>query len=164
MDYYFDKSRHFFPFTDLDENCYRTRELVELEGVMEPFDFPNQELREMLRSKKQQPKCKLLIVSASKEDERFLQSGSGFEKKNLKMNIRLSNDEFEISGTLYLTKNNFNQFLKKLEKLRFDDETFSKLSIITIGGRKTDEREIYVEGYCEGLEIVRSRKKHQSSQ
>lgn len=153
MNFYFNKIKHNFPFKDSTGSNYRKREFFEFEGSFDLFDSPNEQIRELLHGKKQSSLCKVMIVSATGEENEFLESESSFSKKNTKIQLKLNETDFDVNTTVFLTKNNFEDLKNILKNFNFSKDTYANLSIITVGGKLKNQLEIQIEGYCEGLEV-----------
>lgn len=151
MDFYINKTEIHTSFHCADGLDYRKRSMVTMYGAMMQLDAPNQQFRDefpqnITNSKNQ----KILAVCAGKSEQEFLENGSSFEKTNIKLDFSVVNNELEISGTLYLLRDDF-------EKLVHIVQGFPRLNtylygtIVSIGGKVLSPTKAYLEGYCEGL-------------
>lgn len=125
--------------------------MVALYGAMIQFDTPNQQFRDEfpqnLRNSKNQ---KILAVCAGKSEQEFLEKGSSFDKTNIKLDLKVVNNELEISGTLYLLKDDFDKLVQIVQGFPRPN-TYLYGTIISVGGKVSSPSKAYLEGYCEGL-------------
>lgn len=151
MDFYIDKTEIHTSFHCTDGSDYRRRSMVTLHGAMIQLDMPNQQFRDEfpqnIRNSKHQ---KILAVCAGKSEQEFLEKGSSFEKTNIKLDLTVVNNELEISGTLYLLKDDFDKLVQIVQSFP-RPSTYLYGAIISVGGKVSSTSKAYLEGYCEGL-------------
>lgn len=151
MDFHISKTEIHASFHCTDGSDYRTRSMVTLHGAMIQFDNPNEQFRnefpQNIRNSKNQ---KILAVCAGNSEQEFLKKGSSVEKTNIKLDLSVVNNELEISGTLYLLKDDFDRLVRIVEGLPRPN-TYLYGTIVTIGGKVSNPSKAYIEGYCEGL-------------